>query len=258
MKCENMPEMTYRHITMIVWSVSNYIRESNRLNALKTVSMRIRGYDEETESYTNDVEQLSGEIADLTKTATTPGGISLFTDDAKTEFKSTKQLFDEISNIYQDLTDKNQAQLLEILAGKRQGQIVGSILNNYETVTKSMDSMANSAGNAQAEMNVVMDSIDYKINQLKETGTGIAQNLFDRSEMKTLIDMLAKLAESLDFVTDKAGLLGTIGLGAGLFKGIKDTKNSGGLMRLIPIINKSPFLATVEFNSDVYDSYVCA
>ncbi len=86
-------------------------------NALKTVSMRIRGYDEETESYTNDVEQLSGEIADLTKTASTPGGISLFTDEAKTEFKSTKQLFDEIAEIYQNLTDKNQAQLLEALAG---------------------------------------------------------------------------------------------------------------------------------------------
>lgn len=40
--------------------------------------MRIRGYDEETESYTNDVEQLSGEIADLTKTASTPGGMFVF------------------------------------------------------------------------------------------------------------------------------------------------------------------------------------
>lgn len=119
--------------------------------------MRIRGYDEETESYTNDVEQLSGEIANLTKTASTPGGISLFSDKAKTEFKSTKQLFDEIDKIYQDLTDKNQAQLLETLAGKRQGQIVGSILNNYETVKKSMESMSDSAGNAEEEMSVIMD-----------------------------------------------------------------------------------------------------
>lgn len=191
-------------------------------NALKTISMRIRGYDEETEEYIGGIEQLSGEIADLTKSASTPGGISLFTDDAKTEFKSTKQLFDEIAKIYGELTDKNQAQLLETLAGKRQGQIVGSILNNYETVTKSMDSMADSAGNAQAEMNVAMDSIDYKLNQLKETGTGIAQNLFDREEMKSAITILTKFAESLDFVTDKAGLFGTIGLGAGLFAGIKN------------------------------------
>ena len=79
--------------------------------------MRIRGYDEETESYTNNVEELSGKIADLTKTASTPGGISLFTDASKTEFKSTYQLLSEISKVYDQLSDKNQAQLLEVLAG---------------------------------------------------------------------------------------------------------------------------------------------
>ena len=47
-----------------------------------------RGYDEETEEFIGNVEELSGEIANLTKTASTPGGISLFTDDSKTEINS--------------------------------------------------------------------------------------------------------------------------------------------------------------------------
>lgn len=87
--------------------------------AYKTLSMRLRGYDEETESYTNNVEILSGKIADLTKTASTPGGISLFTDSSKTTYKSTVQLLREISAIYDDLSDKTQAELLEVLAGRR-------------------------------------------------------------------------------------------------------------------------------------------
>lgn len=66
-------------------------------------------YDEETEEYIGNVEELSGKIADLTKTAKTPGGISLFTDSTKTEFKSTYQLLEEISEIYDQLSDKNQA-----------------------------------------------------------------------------------------------------------------------------------------------------
>lgn len=74
-------------------------------------------YDEETEEYIGGVEELSGKIADLTKTASTPGGISLFTDDAKTEYKSTYQLLKEISEVYDQLTDKEQAGLLEALAG---------------------------------------------------------------------------------------------------------------------------------------------
>ena len=50
-------------------------------NGLKTLSMRIRGYDEETEEYSEGVAELTGAIADLTKTAKTPGGISLFEKD---------------------------------------------------------------------------------------------------------------------------------------------------------------------------------
>ena len=87
--------------------------------AFRTISMRIRGLDEETEEASEEFENLSGKIADLTKTAKTPGGISLFTDEAKTEYKSTYQLLKEISEIYDDLTDKNQAKLLETLAGEK-------------------------------------------------------------------------------------------------------------------------------------------
>lgn len=92
--------------------------------AFRTISMRIRGYDEETEEYIGNVEELTGKIADLTKTAKTPGGISLFTDETKTTYKSTYEILREISSIYHDLTDKQQAALLETLAGKRGGQVL--------------------------------------------------------------------------------------------------------------------------------------
>jgi len=76
---------------------------------MKTTSMRIRGYDEDVEAYTEELENLKGEIADLTKTAKTPGGISLFTDETKETYKSTYKILEEISEIWNDLTDKNQA-----------------------------------------------------------------------------------------------------------------------------------------------------
>lgn len=186
--------------------------------ALKTISMRIRGYDEETEEYIGNIEQLSGEIASLTKSASTPGGISLFTDDSKDTYKSTYQILDDISKIWNELTDKNQAQLLEVLAGKRQGQIVSAMISNFDTAKTSLDSMTNSAGNAMQEMEVIYDSLDYKLNRLSETGTGIAQNLFDRDVMKNTVDGFTTIAEVIDFVTEKLGLLGTLSVGAsGIF-----------------------------------------
>lgn len=185
--------------------------------------MRIRGYDEETEEYIGNIEELSGTIANLTKTVDTPGGISLFTDEAKTEYKSTKQLLLDIGEIYQDLTDKDQAGLLEALAGKRQGQIVAAILNNLDTVTESINKMETDTDSASRELETALDSIDVKWRQMKETwGTGVAQNLFQRDDMKTVIDSFTKLGEAVDWLTSKLGLFRSIGLGAGLFAGFKN------------------------------------
>ena len=83
---------------------------SNMGQVLKTSSMRLRGYDEETQTTSGDVEVLSGKIANLTKVASNNyRGISLFTDDTKSTFKSTLQIYREIANIYDEMTDKNQA-----------------------------------------------------------------------------------------------------------------------------------------------------
>lgn len=179
-------------------------------------------YDEETEEFIGNIEELSGKIADLTKTASTPGGISLFTDETKTEYKSTYQLLKEISEIYDQLTDKEQAGLLEALAGKRQGQIIAATINNFEAAEKALVNMANSAGSADDEMSVIMDSLDYKINRLSETSVSVSQNLFQRDDMKSVIDALTSVMEVIDAATSKIGLLGTIGVGAGLFAGWKN------------------------------------
>lgn len=191
-------------------------------NALKTISMRVRGYDEETEAYTGNVEQLSGAIANLTKTAKTPGGISLFTDSSKQTFKSTYELLKEISQIHSQLSDKNQAELLEVLAGKRQGQIVASIIGNFSAAEKSMQSMANSAGNAQAEMDVAMDSIDAKANKLKQTGVAISENLLSRDNAKTVLEVANGIAEGFELATKHLGLFKTALLGLSVVGSVKN------------------------------------
>jgi len=85
-----------------------------------------------------------------------------------------------------------------------------------------MNSMKNSAGNAMQEMEVIYDSLDYKLNRLSETGTGIAQNLFKREDMKNAVDGLTNLGEIIDFITNKLGLFGTIATGSSIAAFIKN------------------------------------
>lgn len=195
-------------------------------NGFKTVSLRLRGLNEETQEVDDSLKTIKGDLYDLT-------GVSIM-EDADT-YKSTYQILKEISDVWDSLTDKTQAKALELMFGKLRANVGASVLKNFDAAEEAMDSMANSAGNAEAEMSIAMDSLDFKINRFKETGTSISQNLFNRDDMKTIVDALTKVAEVIDAITDKAGLLGTVGLGAGLFAGIKNIGKCA-LVRMFQII----------------------
>ena len=184
--------------------------------AFRTISMRIRGYDEETEEYIGDIEELTGKIADLTKTASTPGGISLFTDETKSTYKSTYQILKEISSIYNDLSDKNQAELLETLAGKRGGQVLAGILQDFSEVERAMNNMAEAAGSADAEMSIVEESIQYKLNNLQQTWVGVVQELIDNGSLGKAIDALTSISVLLGEIITAIGPLPSVIAGIGL------------------------------------------
>lgn len=169
---------------------------------LSTVSMQLRN--------------LSSEAGNLT------GGISIFSDEAQTKYKSTRQLLQEISEIYGELAEGDQALLADALSGGRNEQEVAALLNNFGTVTAGLKSMEHSAGSAEAELAEAMDSIVSKMNIMKETGTGIAQNLFGRDELKAVLDIINSLGNALDWLTERMGPLGSIGAGAGLYASMKN------------------------------------
>ena len=160
--------------------------------------MRLRGYDESTEELSDDLKNITGDIADLTKTASNGGrGISLFTDESKETYKSTYQIIKEISEIWDELSDKKQAELLEKIAGKRNSQVVSAAIKNFSSAEKAMDAMANSAGSAEKELEIYTESAAYKLNLLKETLTGFAQGSISQDFIKSILDSATKIVETL-------------------------------------------------------------
>lgn len=201
--------------------------------ALKTISMRIRGYDEETEELSEDYEDLSGVIADLTKSAKHPHGISLFTDETKSTYKSTYEVLKDISEIYDELSDKQQSELIEKLFGKARANTGVAILKNFDQAKSALNQMADSAGNADKEMGVIEQGIDYKINALKQTWVGLGQDLIDRGVVGDIVDALTEISKVLTEIISKAGVLRTLLMGAFGFMGAKDAlhvNSNGGIL----------------------------
>ena len=54
--------------------------------------------------------------------------------------------------------------------------------------------MENSAGSADREMSVIEQSLEYKINKLKETWVGFAQDTASRETLGGIVDALTSLS----------------------------------------------------------------
>ena len=183
-------------------------------DALNTLSTRIQGLDGGTDSLAGNLAHLNSDIYDLTNHQ-----VRIMFDDST--YKDIYTILDEINRVWGDLTNSQRSGLLSKLFTPEQVNTGTAIITNFNQARQAMDLMQNSAGNAMAQMDTVYDSLEYKINRLKETSIGIGQNLIDSEGMKTSIDAINKFAEVIDFLTEKLGFLGTLAIGGSGFLGAK-------------------------------------
>lgn len=189
--------------------------------ALRTLSMRMRGYSEETGELDNELVNLKGDVLDLTKTANNAQGISIFTDATQQHYKSMVQYLGEIADEWDQISEVNQTALLQKLFGKNRAQAGAAILGNFDQVRKAIQEMEDSAGSADREMEAIESSLEFKLNRLKETWVGTAQQIADRGDIGKGIDALYEVSEAIGFIIDKVGILniGIVGLTAALGRG---------------------------------------
>lgn len=206
---------TFEQTVALSTAATEITRDSSQVgNALKTISMRLRGYDEETETYSDDLKEITGDIANLTKVASNNNqGISLFEADDPNTYRSTYDILKDIADIWNEISDKNQAQLLEKLFGRQRAQVGAALISNFKQAEKAMDAMAGSAGSASKELERAQDSIVFKLNALKETWVGVAQNLYDTRTIKNVIDLLTDMSGVVQTITKSLGTLGTVSAG---------------------------------------------
>lgn len=124
----------------------------------KTVSMRLRGAKAELEAAGEDTEGMVESTAQLQELVKGITGFDILEADQKT-FKSTYDIVVGIAKEWGNISDIEQASLLEKLAGKRQGNYFAAALSNMADLNKSMEITENSAGSAMTEHERWMQSI---------------------------------------------------------------------------------------------------
>ena len=179
--------------------------------ALRSISMRVRGYSETSEDgdlqVDDELKNIKGDLIDLTKTAEHTQGVSIFKPGSTTEFKSLVEYFGEIHDIWDEMSQKQQNDYLQKAFGKTQAQAGSAIIKNYDAIKDALAAMDESAGSSDKEMATIESSIEYKLNRLKETWVGTAQEVGNRSVIGGAIDSLTSISELIQNIIKRLGVI---------------------------------------------------
>ena len=83
------------------------------------------------------------------------------------------------------------------------------------------DSM-NSSGSAMREYELYLNSIEGKLQGLNTSFQSLSQTIINSDFIKSIVDGGTSILNLLESIVDTVGTLGTIGLGAGIFAGVKN------------------------------------
>ena len=191
--------------------------------ALKTLSLRITSTSAELEELGEDTEFACETLSDYRDLVMglTHNKVDIIGTDG--DYKSTYQMLEEISEVWEDMNSMEQSSLMKALFGARQANIGASILENFDVAEAAMKTAEEAAGSALREQEAYERGIQYSLDRLEASFQAFANHILDSNFLKGIIDFGNCTINVIDTVTDKLGSLGTIGLGAGLFAGVKNS-----------------------------------
>lgn len=189
--------------------VSRFPTESNRLTWAKTLSMYLRAAKVDAEQAGLETDGMADSVSNLRDTikTLTKGKVDIMSDDAGTQFKSTYQIMKEIAGVWDDISDVDQAALLEKLSGKRLANTTSALIQNFKQAENVVKSAQNAVGSADAENEKHLDSIEGKLAQFQAQFQETSTNILSSGLVKGTISAGSGFLGFLNLITEKLGAI---------------------------------------------------
>lgn len=181
---------------------------------LKSLSMYLRAAKSDAENAGIEVDGMANSVSELRSELKSLTGVDIMLDSKN--FKSTYQIMKELSQVWGGLSDVTQANVTEMIGGKRNANAVSAILGNFQVAESAMESAANSAGTAWEENSVWLDSIQGRLGQLDASFQALSQDVLSSGLVKGGVSFLTSIVKLLDKIINLTGAL-PAGLGIAAF-----------------------------------------
>lgn len=156
---------------------------------------------ESTEGMVESTAKLRQEVLALS-------GVDIMLD--KDNFKSTYQVMDELSAKWEELTDIQQASIIELMAGKHQGNVFASLMQNFDIARDALEVSANSAGSAMKEHEKWSQSLEAQLLKLQAAWQSLSQSFLKSDFLKVALDSIIGLTDGLGKLIDTFGAIPTL------------------------------------------------
>ncbi len=185
--------------------------------ALGNSSLRIRGASDELARAGEDVDGVMS-VIDNQKAIKALTGVDILENDKET-VRSIYDIFLDISEVYQDMSSKNQGTLLDILGGKNQASAIDATLKSMANAQSLLQDSLHASGSAQKEYETYLDSTEAHLQQfqskLVETYSGFVNGdmVSYAAEFGT---MLLDIVNKADILKNSLIAIATIKIGQGM------------------------------------------
>lgn len=180
-------------------------------NALKVSALRIRGMKgkleelgEEVDDNVVSVSKMQTQILNLTH-----GKVNIFEADGET-FRNIYDIYSDIAEIYDDLSDTDRSSLLELIAGKMRSNQIQAMIKNWSDVEKATEKAYNAEGTAAQENEKYMDSMQGKINATKAAWEALSNTFLSADLLKGFIDTGTGALNILNNIVSTLGSINTL------------------------------------------------
>lgn len=169
--------------------------------AMKTIIARFQ----ELKKAPSEITEVDGEEVSLNKIDTALKSIGITLTDTTGQFRNLDDVFLEISGKWDSLDKNTQRYIATVAAGSRQQSRFIAMMSNYDRTMELVDAANNSAGASQRQFEKTTESLESKLNKLKNAWNEFTMGIGNNQVIKFGVDLLTKLFGVINDITGVAG-----------------------------------------------------
>lgn len=169
--------------------------------AMKTIIARFQ----ELKKAPGEIGEVDGEVVDANKIEGALRTIGVALRDTSGQFRNLDDVFLDIAKKWDSLDTNTQRYIATMAAGSRQQSRFIAMMSDYERTMELVNAANNSAGASQKQFEKTTESLEAKINRLKNSWDTFIQGLANSSFIKASVDALTFLLNILNKITDIVG-----------------------------------------------------